>query len=195
MTACDAFGSAVLLTSYLFRVLCCYLFSSHSLWVILTGRMPSLPSSEWADSSLPEARTGCHCLQPPWFSRSHVETPRWACAFRRTWDQKTGRKVQQVTCTDHPQVQDNCQRGWRLGPGLKWSETLTLEGIYLKCVFFCIGGELKSQGVPKASPVWCLFYRVGRVGSALGQVDGLDQKGLFRAWVYAWDTSPISAVK
>lgn len=50
---------------------------------------------------------------------------------------------------------------------------------------FHISGELKSQGVPKANPIWCLFYRVGRVGPAVGQVDGRDQ----RAWIHAWDGS------
>lgn len=189
MIPCDMFGSAVLLTSCLLRVLCWYLFSSHSLWVILIGRMPSLPSSEWADSSLPETRTGCHCLQSPGFSRSHVETSRWACASRRTWDQKTGRKIQQVTCTDHSQVQNNCGREWHLGPSLNWSKTRKLEGIYLKRLFFHISGELKSQGVLKANPILCFFCRVGRVGPALGHVDGLDQRGPFRAWILAWDSS------
>lgn len=42
--------------------------------------------------------------------------------------------------------------------------------------------------MPKANPTWCLFYRVGRVGPALGQVDGLDQRGSFRAWIHAWDS-------
>lgn len=109
---CEMFGSDVLFASCLFRDLYWYLFSSHSLWVVLIGGMPSLPSSERADSSLPETRTGCHCLQSSWFSRSHVEKPRWASASRRTWDQKTGRKIQQITCTDHPQVQNNCKRQW-----------------------------------------------------------------------------------
>lgn len=44
-------------------------------------------------------------------------------------------------------------------------------------MFFCISGELKSRGVPEANPIWCLFNRDGRVVPALGQVDGLDQRG------------------
>lgn len=36
--------------------------------------------------------------------------------------------------------------------------------------------------------MWCLFYRVGRVDPALGQVDGLDQRGSLRAWIHAWDS-------
>jgi len=56
-------------------------------------------------------------------------------------------------------------------------------------MFFPIGGELKLQGVPKSNPTWCLFYRVDRVDPALGQVDGLDQGGPFRAWINTWDSS------
>lgn len=107
MTSCDVFCFSFCAFDFLLVLMP---DSSHLLWVVLIGRMPSLPSSEWADSSLPETRTGCHCLQSTWISRSHVETPRWACASRRTWDQKTGRKIQQVTCTDHPQVQNSCER-------------------------------------------------------------------------------------
>lgn len=42
-----------------------------------------------------------------------------------------------------------------------------LEGTHLKCV----REELKSQGVPRVHPTWCLIYKAGRVGPALGQVD------------------------
>lgn len=150
MTSCDMLDSAELFTSCLFRALYWSFSFGHSLWVILIGRMPSLPSSERADSSLPETRTGCYCLQSPRFSWSHVETPRWACASRGTWDQKTGRKIQEVTCTDPPQVQL-----WDLA--LDKAEYKSSKASTLGYVFFPPwSGELESQSA-KSKPSCCLF--------------------------------------
>lgn len=75
MNSCDMYGCFVLdfLFVSLYVAICSV--ATHC-GVILPGGMPSLPSSERADCSLPETRAGGHCLQPSWLSGSHVETPR-----------------------------------------------------------------------------------------------------------------------
>ena len=70
----------------------------------LTGGEPPVPEPGGAAGPLPGAGAGAHGLQPPGLTGPGMETPGRTGAAGRAGYSRAGTEVQQVPCSDHPEV-------------------------------------------------------------------------------------------